>query len=380
MDFGWSEGESAVLKHIQDVCQEVVHPLARRIGEGDGDALKNAVQVLYDNKFMAIPFPSEIGGLALPFTVWAKAAEIVSYQSATVGMVFGASMLAAYPILLFGSDDLKHELLPALLTGERTGAFALTEPLAGSDAAAITTRALPVNDSYRLTGRKAFITNAGLADTYIVIAKTQPERGVRGMSSFVVDAGVPGFIVGGQQHKMAFPALSNAGLSFNDCSVPARRLLGHEGHGFRTAMETLDLGRIAVAAGAVGIARAALDIALSYAHTRQQFNEPIGNFELIQEKIARMAVAVDSAELLYLKAAWLKDQGRPFSEAAAMAKLYGSKVAKSVTDDAVEIFGGYGYGASVERYYREARLFELVEGTSEIQTLVIAKSVFRRSS
>lgn len=382
MEFGWSGRESAVLEHIQGVCHEAIHPLARRIGEGDGKALKDALQILYGLEFMAIPFPSEVGGLGLPFAVWAKAGEIVSSESATVGMVFGACMLAAYPILLFGSDALKQEVLPDLLTGRRIGAFALTEPSAGSDAAAITMRAFRKDDVYRLTGRKICITNAGLADTYVVIAKTQPDRGARGMSALVVDAGSPGFAIGSQERKMAFPALPNAALSFSDCAVPAGRLLNREGLGFRIAMESLDLGRIAVAAGAVGLARAALDAALGYAHTRRQFKEPLANFELIQEKIAEMSVAVDAAELLYLKAAWLKDQGRFFGDAAAKAKLYASKVAKKVADDAVEIFGGYGYDADcpVERYYREARLFELVEGSSEIQTLVIAKSILRHST
>lgn len=382
MDFGWAERESAVLKNVQDICREKVRPLARLISRGDKDALRQGMQVLNSIKFMSIPFPPDDGGLGLPFTVWAKAGELVSYESATIGMTAGASMLAAYAIGLHGSAPLKERFLKDLLTGRCVGAFSLTEPGAGSDASAIVVSASRNQNGYCLNGQKAFVTNAGFADTYVVLVKTQPERGVRGMSVLVIPADTPGFVIGEQGRKMAFPALSNAKVAFHNCAVPADFVVGRDGLGFPIAMETLDLGRITVAAGAVGVARAALDAALAHARRRNQFHESIGSFELIQEKIARMTTAIETAELLYLRAAWLRDQGRPFGDAAAMAKLYASRVVKEVTDDALQIFGGYGYSADcpVEQYYREARLFELVEGTSEIQTLIIAKSALRHST
>ncbi len=266
-----------------------------------------------------------------------------------------------------------------LAKGEVVGAFGLTEPNAGSDAGNVRTRAVDAGDHYLLNGSKVFITNAGEADIYVIIANMDINKGARGLTAFIVEKDTPGFEIGKNEKKMAYSSLPNRELIFTDCKVPKENLLGKEKRGFRVALETLGVGRIGMGIGAVGLAQAALDEALEYSKVRVQFGKPISSFELIQAMLADMATEVDASRLLVLRAAFLKDQGIPYEKEAAMAKLFASETAMRATTKAVQIHGGYGYTKeyTVERLMREAKLFEIVEGTSEIQRLVIANHLLR---
>ncbi|MBU0900152.1 acyl-CoA dehydrogenase family protein, partial [bacterium] len=329
---------------------------------------------------MGIPVPAEYGGLGYDFVTWTLVGEEISKACATTGAIFGANMLCLYPIMLFGSEEQKRKYLVPLAKGEKIGAFGLTEPNAGSDAGSIQTKAVKKDSSYILNGTKIFITNAGEADIYVILAKTDQERGARGMSAFIVEKGTPGFTFGKNENKMAYKALPNRELIFENCQIPQENLLYKEGRGFRVAMQTLDLGRIGMGIGAVGLGQAAFHEAVKYAKTRIQFDKPISSFQAIQFMLADMATEIEAARLLILKAAFLKDQGQKFEDIAAMGKLYASEVTMRVVNKAVQIHGGYGYCKEypVERYFREAKLFEIVEGTSEIQRGVIANYILRQ--
>jgi len=326
-----------------------------------------------------IPVPEEYGGLGLDVLTWTVVAEILGSACTTTGAVFGAHILALYPIMAFGTEEQKQKYLTRLASGESVGAFGLTEPNAGSDAGAVATRAVLDGDEYVLNGTKLFITNGGEAEIYVVIATLDPARGARGLTAFILEKGMPGFSFGKDESKMAFSALPNRELVFQDARVPKENVLGREKRGFRVAMETLAIGRIGMGIGAVGLAQAALDQAVPYARTREQFGQSISNFQAVQLMIADMATEVEASRWLCYRAAWLKDQGLDFEKQAAMAKLFSSETCGRVTDKAVQIHGGYGYTKdyAVERYFREAKLFEIVEGTSEIQRLVIANRVLR---
>jgi alkylation response protein AidB-like acyl-CoA dehydrogenase len=315
----------------------------------------------------------------MDFLTWSAVGEELSRACTTTGAVYGAHSLALVPIMQFGTEDQKRKYLVPLAKGEHIGAFGLTEPNAGSDAGAVATRAVKDGDHYLLNGTKIFISNGGEAQTYVIVASTDPSRGARGLTAFIVEKGLPGFEFGKDEKKMAFPSLPNRELIFTDCRVPKENMLGRENAGFLVAMRTLAVGRIGMATGAVGVARAALEAAVPYTHQREQFGKPISTFQAIQFMLADMATEVDCARLLTWRAAWLKDRNKPFEKEAAMAKLYASEVAMRVTTKAVQILGGYGYTKEfpVERYMREAKLFEIVEGTSEIQRMVIANHVLR---
>jgi butyryl-CoA dehydrogenase len=317
--------------------------------------------------------------MGLDFLTWAVCAEYLSTADTTTGAVFGAHMLAQYPIMEYGTPEQKEKYLTPLATGEAVGAFGLTEPNAGSDQSTIATRAEKDGDHYILNGTKIFITNGGDAEIYVIIATINPRLGTRGLTAFIVEKGTPGFEFGKDEKKMAYKALSNRELIFDDCRVPAENMLLKEKRGFRVAMGTLGVGRIGMAIGAVGLAQAAIDAAVPYAQTREQFGVTIDTFQAVQFMIANMATEIEAARLLTYKSAWMKDQGLEFEKIAAMAKLYASEICSRATSNAVQIHGGYGYTAEfpVERYFRESKLFEIVEGTSEIQRLVIANRVLK---
>jgi butyryl-CoA dehydrogenase len=378
MDFTFTEDQQAILDAVREFADHELAPKAQETDEAGVWPAENVAK-LGQLDLMGIPIPEQYGGLGMDFLTWAAVGEELSRACTTTGAVFGAHMLALFPILTFGTEEQKQKHLIPLAKGEHIGAFALTEPGAGSDAAAVSTKAQRDGDHYVVNGTKIFITNGGEAHTYVIIASTDPSRGVRGLSAFVVEKGTPGFAFGKNEKKMAFPSLPNRELIFTDCRVPRQNLLGREGGGFLVAMRTLGVGRIGMAIGAVGLARAALEAAVPYARQRHQFGKPISSFQAIQFMLADMATEVDAARLLTWRAAWLKDQSKPFEKEAAMAKLYASEVAMRVTTKAVQIFGGYGYTRDfpVERYMREAKLFEIVEGTSEIQRTVIANQVIR---
>ncbi|MCX8014862.1 MAG: acyl-CoA dehydrogenase family protein, partial [candidate division WOR-3 bacterium] len=286
--------------------------------------------------------------------------------------------LVCYPILNWGSEAQKRKYLPDLAAGKKLGAFALTEPNAGSDPASLETTAKLSGDFYLLNGTKRFITNAGKAEVFIVLASTDRTKGHKGISAFIVDRNSPGFSLGKHEDLMGLRATANCELIFEDCQVPKENLLGEEGQGFKIALSLLDVSRIDIGAQAVGIAQGALEKSIQYAKERKQFGRAIGEFEMIQAKLAEMATKIQAARLLTYYAAFLKDQGvERFSKESSIAKLFASTIAVEVTREAVQIFGGYGYTKDypVERYYREAKCLEIYEGTSEIQKIVIARNL-----
>jgi butyryl-CoA dehydrogenase len=378
MDFTFTEEQTAVLDAVKQFANEELAPKAKETDEAGVWPAEN-VRKLAELDLMGIPVPEEYGGLGMDFLTWAAVGEELSRACTTTGAVYGAHMLAVFPILTFGTEEQKQKHLVPLARGEKIGAFGLTEPGAGSDAGAVSMKAERDGNHYLLNGTKIFISNGGEAEIYVIIANTDPARGVRGLTAFIVEKGAPGFEFGKDEKKMAFPSLPNRELIFTDCRVPKENLLGREKAGFLVAMRTLAVGRIGMAIGAVGLARAALEAAVPYSHQREQFGKPISSFQAIQFILADMATEIDAARLLTWRAAWLKDQGKPFEKEAAMAKLYASEVAMRVTTKAVQVFGGYGYTKEfpVERYMREAKLFEIVEGTSEVQRMVIANHVLR---
>ncbi|HUU53802.1 MAG TPA: acyl-CoA dehydrogenase family protein [Armatimonadota bacterium] len=378
MDFTFNEDQTAVLEAVKGFCDEELAPKAQETDEAGAWPAEN-VRKLAELDLMGIPVPEEYGGLGMDFLTWSAVGEELSRACTTTGAVFGAHLLAVAPIMMFGTEEQRQQLLRPLATGEKIGAFALTEPGAGSDAAAVATKAVLDGDSYVLNGTKIFISNGGEAEIYVIITSTDPTRGARGMTAFVVEKGTPGFEFGKDEKKMGFASLPNRELIFTDCRVPKENVLGRRNAGFLVAMRTLGVGRIGMATGAVGLARAALEAAVPYSHQRHQFGKPISSFQAIQFMVADMATEVDCARLLTWRAAWMKDQNMPFEKEAAMAKLYASEVAMRATTKAVQIFGGYGYTREfpVERYMREAKLFEIVEGTSEVQRGLIANQVLR---
>ena len=378
MDFGFTEDQQELFEYVKEFCDEKLKPFADETDRAH-EYPWDKIGLMREMDLLGLPVPEEYGGMGLGFLEWAVIGELLSAGCTTSGAVFGAHMLAEYPIMYFGTEEQKEKYLTPLATGESIGAFGLTEPMAGSDAGAVRMTAIRDGDEYVLNGTKIFITNGGDAEIYIIIANCRPERGMRGVTAFIVEKGTDGFEFGKDEEKMAYKSLSNRELIFTDCRVPAENLLHKEGRGFQVAMETLRVGRIGMAIGAVGLAQVAYEAAVEYSLTREQFGERIANFQMIQYHLANMATELEAGRLLTYRAAWLKDQGVQFEKEAAMAKLKTSEVCAFVTSKAVQIHGGYGYCCDypVERYMREAKLFEIVEGTSEIQRLVIANQVLK---
>lgn len=378
MDFAFTEDQQELFEYVKEFCDEKLKPFADETDRAH-EYPWDKIGLMREMDLLGLPVPEEYGGMGLGFLEWAVIGELLSAGCTTTGAVYGAHMLAEYPIMFFGTEEQKEKYLTPLATGESIGAFGLTEPMAGSDAGAVRMTASRDGDEYVLNGTKIFITNGGDAEIYIIIANCRPERGMRGVTAFIVEKGTDGFEFGKDEEKMAYKSLSNRELIFTDCRVPAENVLHKEGRGFQVAMETLRVGRIGMAIGAVGLAQVAYEAAVEYSLTREQFGERIANFQMIQYHLANMATELDAGRLLTYRAAWLKDQGLQFEKEAAMAKLKTSEVCAYVTSKAVQIHGGYGYCCDypVERYMREAKLFEIVEGTSEIQRLVIANQVLK---
>ncbi|MDQ3670333.1 MAG: acyl-CoA dehydrogenase family protein [Actinomycetota bacterium] len=322
---------------------------------------------------MAVCIPEDLGGAGADFLSYVLVLEELSRADAGVGVAVAVHTSATtLPLVRFGTDEQKEELVPPLARGERIGAFALTEAGSGSDAAALRTRAEPDGDGWRITGVKQWTTNGAYAGTFLVFA-----RGEAGISAFVLDAETEGLKPTGEHTKLGLHSSSTTDLVLDGAYAPRARLLGEEGKGFHIAMATLDGGRIGIAAQALGIARAAYELSRGYALERRQFGQRIADFQAIQWKLADMATELDAARLLVYRAAWLRDRGEPHGEAGAKAKLYASSVARRHTGEAIQILGGYGYTKEfpAERYYRDAKITEIYEGTSEIQRLVIARSI-----
>jgi len=331
---------------------------------------------------MGIPIPEEWGGAGGDFLAYVLAIEEISRVSAAVSVILSVhTSLGTFPILNYGTEDQKTRFLRKLARGEILGAFALTEPNAGSDASRIQTTAATKADYYVLNGSKVFITSAGEADIYIVIAVTDKERGTRGISAFIVERDTPGVRFGPPERKLGLHASSTRQIFFEDAMVPRSNLLGREGEGFAIAMSLLDGGRIGIGAQALGIAQGALDTALGYSKERCQFGQPISSFQAIQFMLADMATQVEAARLLVYQAADLRNRALPHTRQASMAKMFASDVAMRVTTDAVQILGGYGYmqDFGVERMMRDAKATQIYEGTNQIQRLVIARNLLKES-
>jgi butyryl-CoA dehydrogenase len=376
MDFRLTDDQELIRSTVREFAAVEVAPIAAEI-DREYRFPEELLPKMADLNLLGMPYPPELGGAGADHVSYVIALEELAKVCATTSLIMSVhTSLGTWPIFKFGTQAQKEQYLPDLTSGRRLAAFALTEPGAGTDIAAGTTTAELNGDEYVLNGSKVFITNGGYADVFVVIAKTDPTQGARGMSAFVVEKDAPGFSVGEGERKMGIRASSNPPLYFSDCHVPKEALLGAEGSGFKIAMQTLDGGRIGVGAQALGIAQGALEASISYAKERVQFGKPIATLQAIQWMIADMATEIDAARLLVYRAASCQDEGRPYSNEAAMAKLFGSETASRVAGRAIQIHGGYGYTESypVERAYRDSKVTEIYEGTSEVQRMVIART------
>lgn len=380
MELGLSKEHVLFKKMITAFTATHVKPFAKEIDDEERFPL-DAVAQMAQAGILGIPFPSKYGGEDGDYFGYILAVETLATACATTSIVLSAhTSLCCTPIFEFGTEEQKQRFLVPLCKGQKLGAFALTEPNAGTDAAAQETIAVRVGDEFILNGSKIFITNAGYADVYIIFAMTDKSLGTKGgISAFIVESTTPGFRVGKKEHKMGIRGSSTCELIFENCRIPANQLLGKLGDGFKIAMRTLDGGRIGVAAQALGIAQGALNETIAYTKQRKQFGKSIASFQNTQFQIATMATKVEAARLLVYKAVHAKVNNKTFALEAAMAKLYASEVAMEVTTQAVQLHGGYGYTRDypVERMMRDAKITEIYEGTSEVQRMVISSSLLK---
>lgn len=366
---------------VRRFAEEVVAPRAKEIDES-GEFPREFYDQAGELGLAGVSVPDEWGGAGMDAIAYCLVIEEISRACATSGVILSVNnSLVCDPILKFGTDEQKREFLTPLASGAKLGCFALTEPGAGSDAAGLRTTARRDGDDYVLNGEKVFITNGTHADVALVFASVDLEQGHRGITAFLVPSDRSGYTHGSHEFKLGVNASGTTWLNFEDVRVPAAWRLGEEGQGFRVAMATLDGGRIGIAAQAVGIARGAMEEALTYAQEREQFGAPLASFQAIQFYLADMATELDAARLLTWKAAWAKENQKRYTLEAAQAKLFASEMAQRVTNKALQIHGGYGYTKeyNVERYFRDARITEIYEGTSEIQKMVIADWVVERA-
>jgi len=374
-----TEEQQLLQKSVREFAEAEVKPLAKENDE-TGKYPRGLFQKAAELGLTGVAIPEAEGGAGMDHISYAIVIEEISRVCASTGVILSVqNSLYCDPIHRFGTEDQKKKFLLPFARGEKIGCYALTEPQAGSNAAALTTKAVRKGDKYVINGTKAWITNGGAADAAIVYVNTQPEMGEKGITALVVEKGTPGFAVGKEEKKLGIHATACTELSFSDCEVPAGNRIGEEGEGYKVALSTLDGGRIGIAAQATGIAQGAFEAALSYAQQRQAFGHPIADFQAIQFMLADMATEIDAARLLLRRAAWKQDSGARFSMEAAIAKLFASEMSTRVAHKAIQIHGGYGYSSEypVERAYRDARITEIYEGTSEIQRLVIAAWVLK---
>lgn len=379
MDLGLSEEQKLLQRTVRDFAESEVKPLARELDE-TGRFPRENFRKAAELGLTAVAFPEQYGGAGMDHLSYSIVIEEISRVCASTGVILSVqNSLYCDPIYRFGTEEQKKRLLAPYARGEKIGCYALTEPHAGSNAAALRTKAVLKGDKYIVNGTKAWITNGGAADAAIVYTNTHPEKGEKGITALVMEKGTPGFAVGKEEKKLGINATACCELSFTDCEVPIGNRIGEEGEGYKVALSTLDGGRIGIAAQATGIAQGAFEAALAYAQERQAFGHAISGFQAIQFMLADMATEIDAARLLVRKAAWKQDSGSRFSMEAAIAKLFASEMATRVTHRAIQIHGGNGYSREypVERSYRDARITEIYEGTSEIQRLVIAAWVLK---
>lgn len=381
MDLRIDHDQQQLSEMLRSFCERQVAPHAEA-REGAGRFEEGLIAQLGELGLFGLYVPTEYGGAGLDYISYVLAVEELSRACASTGILVSAHhSLCVDPILTFGSQEQKQRYLPRLSSGEWIGCFSLTEPGSGSDAGAACCSAVEKDDGWHITGTKCFVTNGLEAHVIILFAVTDPQDPRRRLSAFIVEKDFPGVRVGKVEKKLGLRASSTTELVFEDCLVPRENLLGERGRGLRVALMTLDGGRIGVAAQATGICRAAFEASVQYSQTRRQFDQPICNFQAIQWKLADMATGLAAARLLMLRAAWLKQAGRPYEAEASMAKLFASELSSRVTNAAVQVFGGYGYICDypVERYLRDAKITELYEGTSEIQRLVIARRLLSQA-
>ena len=381
MIFELSDEHKLMRQMVRDFAEAEIAPGAAERDESESFDRALMYDKLGELGLTGIIFPEEYGGAEADYISYAIAVEELSRVCASTGVTLSAHLsLCANPIYLFGTEEQKQQFLKPLALGKKLGAFGLTENSAGSDAGGTKTTAVRAGDEWVLNGSKIFITNAGDAETYIVLARTDKEaKKHHGISAFIVEKETPGFSFGKREQKLGIRSSPTMELVFDNCRIPAANLLGEEGKGFKVAMKTLDGGRIGIAAQALGIAQGAFEAALNYAKERQQFSQAISSFQAIQFKLADMATEIEAARLLVYQAAYRASAGLAYGQQSAMAKMYASDVAMKVTTEAVQVFGGYGYTREfpVERMMRDAKITQIYEGTNEVQRVVIAAELVR---
>ncbi|MDD5691936.1 MAG: acyl-CoA dehydrogenase family protein [Candidatus Omnitrophica bacterium] len=379
MDYLLTDEQKMIKDLAHKIAEEKIRPVAAKYDvseEYPWDVLK----VMAESDMFGLFIPEEYGGLGTSIMNLSLATEEFSRACGGIAVCYAASALGTFPIVLFGNDEQKKKYLPDLASGKKVAAFAITEPEAGSDASAIKTVAKKEGDHYILNGLKHFITNGGDAETYVVIAMTNKEKGARGASAFIVEKGTPGFTFGKKEDKFGIRASSTRELIFTDCRIPAQNLLAKEGMGFIVTMRTFDMSRPGVAAQALGIAQGALELAVKYVRERVQFGKPISSFQGIQWMLADMATEVEAARALVYSCARMVDAGvKDVAKESAMAKMYASDVAMKVSVDALQLFGGYGYMKDypIEKYVRDAKITQIYEGTNQVQRSIIALQLIK---
>ncbi|MCR4399200.1 MAG: acyl-CoA dehydrogenase family protein [Firmicutes bacterium] len=379
MDFRLSEEHEGFRRAARDLVEREIAPRAREL-DASGEMPWANVRALADLGYFGINIPEEYGGIGADSVSLALVVEEIARGCAATALIYEVHCsLCAEVIKRFGSEQQKRKYLPLLASGKSLGAFALTEPGAGSDAGSAKTSAVADGQRYVLEGQKCFITSGNVAGVFVVFAMTDKSKGTKGMSAFIVEGGSPGLKAGRVEDKMGLRASPAAEVFFDGCVVPRENLIGAEGDGFKIAMTALDSGRIGVAAQATGIAQAALEAAARYSRERVQFGQPISSFQAIQFMLAEMATDIEAARLMYRRAAWMHSQGMRCTKEAAMAKMFASSAAVRASIKAVQVHGGYGYMReyNVERYLRDSKVTEIYEGTNEIMKLVIASQVLK---
>ncbi|MEU9163860.1 acyl-CoA dehydrogenase [Streptomyces sp. NPDC048424] len=368
-----TEESRDLLALVREIAQREIRPRAAE-EEDSGRFPREVFTLLSEAGLLGLPYPGEYGGGEQPYEVYLQVLEELAAARLTVGLGVSVHSLACHGLAGYGTKEQQGAHLPAMLGGGLLGAYCLSEPAAGSDAASLTTKAVRDGDEWVITGTKAWITHGGVADFYTVLARTGAE-GPKGITAFLVPGDAEGLTAAVPEKKMGMKGSPTAQLHFDGVRVPDARRIGEEGQGFTIALAALDAGRLGIAACAIGVAQAALDEALTYALDRKQFGHPIADFQGLRFMLADMATKIEAGRALYLAAARLRDAGKPFSRQAAMAKLFCTDAAMAVTTDAVQVLGGYGYTADfpVERLMREAKVLQIVEGTNQIQRMVIAR-------
>ena len=379
MNLELTEEQRLLQKSVREFAESEVKPLARELDE-TGHFPRNLFKKAAELGLTGVAIPEAEGGAGFDHISYTIVVEEISRCCASTGVIlYVQNSLYCDPIHRYGSSDQKKKFLLPYARGEKVGCYALTEPQAGSNAAALQTKGVKKGDKYVVNGTKAWITNGGAADAALVYVNTDPAKGEKGITALVVEKGTPGFKVGKEEKKLGISATACSELVFTDCEVPVANRIGNEGEGYKVALSTLDGGRIGIGAQATGIAQGAFEAALAYSQERMAFGKPISQFQAIQFMLADMVTEIDAARLLVRKAAWKQDTGARFSMDAAIAKLFASEMATRVTHKAIQIHGGNGYSREypVERNYRDARITEIYEGTSEIQRLVISSWVLK---